>query len=59
MVKNKDSEVKLKNIVKETYGKIAAVNKKRDNSCYSSGCGCGGIDNFMLESYNGLSGYNS
>jgi len=54
----KDTGVKLKKIVKETYGKIAAGNKKSKSSCCGSGCGCGGADNFMLESYDGLKGYN-
>ena len=50
-----ESELGLKNIVKEQYGKIA-VNS--ENSCCSSGCGCGSTNTFMDEDYNTLNGYN-
>jgi len=55
----KSTGIKLKKIVKKAYGKIAAGSKKGGWACSGSGCGCGGIDNFMLESYDDIKGYNS
>ena len=50
-----ENELKLKDIVKEQYGKIA-VNS--EDFCCSSGCGCGTTNTFMDEDYNSLKGYN-
>jgi ubiquinone/menaquinone biosynthesis C-methylase UbiE len=47
-----ENELKLKEIVKEQYGKIA------ENSCCSSSCGCGSTTGFMDENYDDLNGYN-
>jgi len=50
-----ENELQLKEFVKDSYGKIA-VNS--ENSCCSSGCGCGGSTVFMDEDYGSLNGYN-
>jgi SAM-dependent methyltransferase len=50
-----ENELKLKEIVKEKYGKLAS---QGDDSCCDSGCCCTSTNNIMSESYNNLSGYN-
>jgi ubiquinone/menaquinone biosynthesis C-methylase UbiE len=50
-----ENTLKLKEIVKEKYGKLASRN---DDSCCDSGCGCSGTNNIMSENYNELNGYN-
>ena len=50
-----ENELQLKEIVRESYGKIAIDSEK---SCCGSGCGCGGSATFMDEDYNSLNGYN-
>ena len=50
-----ENELQLKEIVRESYGKIAIDS---EGSCCSSGCGCGGNSTFMNEDYNSLNGYN-
>jgi len=50
-----ENELKLKQIVKEKYGKLASVNNS--SSCCSSCC-CTSSYNIMSESYENLNGYN-
>ncbi|MDR1894635.1 MAG: arsenite methyltransferase [Spirochaetales bacterium] len=50
-----ENELKLKEIVKEKYGKLAF---REDDSCGDSGCCCTSTNNIMSENYHNLSGYN-
>ena len=53
-----DNELKLKEIVKEKYSKIALENDQNNDSCCNSGCCCTSTNNIMSESYDSLNGYN-
>ncbi|MDR2904560.1 MAG: methyltransferase domain-containing protein, partial [Helicobacteraceae bacterium] len=50
-----ENELKIKQIVKEKYGKIASQNNTQ--SC-CSGCCCTSSNNIMSENYDNLNGYN-
>jgi ubiquinone/menaquinone biosynthesis C-methylase UbiE len=50
-----ENELKLKEIVKEKYGRLASQN---EDSCCGSGCCCSGSNNIMSENYDNLNGYN-
>lgn len=50
-----EQELKLKEVVKEKYGKLAFQN---EDSCCGSGCCCSGSNNIMSEGYDDLNGYN-
>ena len=54
-----ENELKIKEIVKKTYGKIATVNIQEEDSCCSKSCCCTSKNNNMMaENYTGLDGYN-
>lgn len=48
---------KLKELVRESYGKIASDNAQVSGCCCSTSC-CSDSDNVMRENYDGLDGYN-
>jgi ubiquinone/menaquinone biosynthesis C-methylase UbiE len=50
-----ENELRLKEIVKEKYGKLALQDEV---SCCDSGCCCSGTNNIMSENYDDLNGYN-
>jgi hypothetical protein len=50
-----ENELKIKQIVKEKYGKIAS--ETNTSSC-CSGCCCTSSNNIMSENYDNLNGYN-
>jgi ubiquinone/menaquinone biosynthesis C-methylase UbiE len=56
MEENMDNEQKIKEIVKDEYGKIAS--KSKNNECGCNSACCGSTDNVMYENYDGINGYN-
>ena len=53
-----ENELKIKGIVKETYGKIALESNKKESCCSKSCCCTSPNNNLMAENYVGLEGYN-
>ena len=53
-----ENAVKIKEVVKESYGKIALESSQKNNSCCDSGCCCTSSVNIMAENYDNLNGYN-
>jgi SAM-dependent methyltransferase len=58
MEKKMENELKIKGIVKETYGKIALESNKKESCCNKSCCCTSPNNNLMAENYVGLEGYN-
>ena len=53
-----ENEVKIKEVVRESYGKIALESSQKNDSCCDSGCCCTSTVNIMAENYDNLNGYN-
>jgi len=53
-----ENEVKIKEAVRESYGKIALESSPKNDSHCDSGCCCTSAVNIMAENYNNLNGYN-
>ena len=53
-----ENELKIKEIVKETYGKIASESNKKESCCSKNCCCTSPNNNLMAENYIGLDGYN-
>jgi len=53
-----ENKLELKEVVKESYGKIALESSKKNDSCCDSGCCCTSNVNIMAENYDNLNGYN-
>jgi len=53
-----ENEQKIKEIVRETYGKIASENNQEESCCSKSCCCTSENNNLMAENYAGIDGYN-
>ena len=53
-----ENGLKLKELVRESYGRIAEENMQNTASCCCSGACCPSTENIMREDYDGLNGYN-
>lgn len=53
-----ENSINVKEIVKESYGKIALENTQKNGSSCDSGCCCTSTVNIMSEKYDNLNGYN-